>query len=106
MKTTFEQLLHAVNILGEDVDITIEDRISIAACPPLYITPYGRECFKNALQCNVDVEYDKDGTHLYTVVSGSDAENEEADELLISLAGYCPEDDFISWFETDDKELI
>ena len=52
------------------------------------------------------MEYDKDGTHLYTVVSGSDAENEEADKLLISLAGYCPEDDFISWFETDDKELI
>ena len=106
MKTTFEQLLHAVNILGKDVDIDIEGGFRIAACPPLYLTPYGRECYKTALQCNDDVDYDEDGTHLYTVVNGSDAENDEACALLISFAGYCPEQDFISWFETDDKELI
>ncbi|MGN0033432.1 MAG: hypothetical protein ACI358_06640 [Candidatus Limimorpha sp.] len=106
MKTTLQELLHAVNILGEDVDIHVEGDGSFAACPPLYLTPYGRECFKQALQCNVFVDYDEDGTHLYTVVSGSDAENDEAEALLLSLAGYCPEDDYTKWFETDDKELI
>lgn len=52
MKTIFEQLLHAVNILGKDVDIDIKGGFRFAACPPLYLTPYGRECFKKALACN------------------------------------------------------
>lgn len=106
MNVTLEELLHAINILGEDRDITVDGIDSIAVCPPVKITPVGREHFKQALTANVVVEYRNDN-HIDTYVSDDDeAIDEMAWNLLKALAGYCYDDDYDQWFEGENAELI
>ena len=45
IKITLQELLHAINILGDDRDVTVDGIDSIAVCPPVKMTPAGREHF-------------------------------------------------------------
>ncbi|MDE6339592.1 MAG: hypothetical protein K2K97_07390 [Muribaculaceae bacterium] len=106
MQATLQDLLHAINILGDDRDVTVDGIDSIAVCPPIKMTPAGREHFKQALTANVVVEYEND-SHQYTCVSDADEKIDQmAWELLSSLAGYCYVDGYDQWFEGETAELI
>lgn len=106
MNVTLEDLLHAINILGEDRDVCVDGIDSIAVCPPVKMTPAGREHFKQALTANVVVEY-KNDSHRDTYVSDADEKIDEmAWDLLKALAGYCYVDGFDQWFEGEDAELV
>lgn len=107
MKTTLKDLLHAINILGDDRDVTVDGVDTIAVCPPVKITPEGQKHFQEALEATVRVDY-KDDSHWGTYVSNDDEElDQKAWELLASLAGlYCDEDEYNKWFEADNAEMI
>lgn len=103
---TLEELLHAINILGDDRDVTVDGIDSIAVCPPVKMTPAGRKHFEQALTANVNVEYEND-SHCTTYVSDADEKIDEmAWDLLSSLAGYCYADGYDQWFEGEDAEII
>lgn len=89
MKTTLEDLLHAINVLGNDTDVFVDGHDAIAVCPPIKITPVGRKHFEQALTAEVE-EGD--------VVDDDDKINDMAYDLLVSLAGYCYNDNFEEWF--------
>lgn len=106
MKTTLQDLLHAINILGDDRDVTVDGIDTIAVVSPVELTADGRAHFQQALKANVVVEYGEYG-HKNTYVSDDDEGiNEKAWDLLCSLAGYCPESKFNKWFESEDAELV
>lgn len=105
MKVTLQDLLHAINILGEDHDVIVDGEDSIAVCPPVKMTPAGREHFKQALTATVEVEY-KNDCHRDTYVSDEEGVNEAAWDLLSSLAGYCADSKFQIWFEGETAELL
>lgn len=106
MKTTLKDLLHAINILGDVRDVTVDGIDSIAVCPPVKITPEGQRYFQEALEATVEVEY-KDDCHYSTYVSNDDEEvDEEAWNLLRSLAGSCSEIKFKRWFEGEKTIMI
>ena len=89
IKITLQELLHAINILGDDRDVTVDGIDSIAVCPPVKMTPAGREHFKQALTANVNVEYSGN------CVSDDDEKiNQMAWDLLKALAGYCYADSY------------
>lgn len=105
-QTTLRDLLHAINILGGDRDICVDGIDSIAVCPPIMMTPEGREYFAEALNAGVEVLY-RYNEHYDTYVSSADEKtNEKAWELLASLAGYCPASKFPKWFEGETAEMI
>lgn len=106
LTSTLEELLHAVNLLGEDRDIHVDGIDAIAVCPPVKLTPKGRERFKDALSAKVMVlygEYSCFGTY---VSDDSDKTNREAYDLLESLAGYCLDSEFSRWFEGPEATFI
>lgn len=106
MTTTLQDLLHAINILGDDRDVFVDGQNAIAVCPPVKFTPEGMKHFRKALDATVEVEY-KDDSHRDTYVSDDeDGINEEAWSLLTSLAGYCSESEFNKWFEGDTAKII
>lgn len=106
MKTTLRDLLHAINVLGDDRDVLVDGIDAIAVCPPVKITPAGLEYFKKALNAAVEVEY-KNDEHRATYVSNSDEEIDAAAwGLLTSLAGYCADIYFKKWFEGADAQII
>lgn len=106
MKATLQDLLHAINILGEDRDVCVDGEYSIAVCPPVKMTPAGREHFKQALTANVIVEY-KNDSHQDTYVSDADEKKDKmAWDLLKSLAGYCYADRYDQWFEGETAEIL
>lgn len=106
MKTTLRELLHAINILGEDRDVTVDGEGGIAVCPPVELTPEGLERFHKALEATVEVEYEN-GRHCDTYVSDDDEDvNEEAWFLLTSLAGYCAYSKFKLWFVGEAAKMI
>ena len=106
MKATLQDLLHAINILGDDRDVTVDGIDSIAVCPPVKLTPAGRKHFKQALAARVIIEY-KDDSHRCTCVSDADEKLDEmAWDLLRALAGYCYDDDYDKWFEGKEAGLI
>lgn len=103
---SLKELLHAINILGDDRDVTVDGIDSIAVCPPVKLTPEGRKHFEQALSANVNVEY-KDDSHWDTYVSDADEKiNKMAWDLLSSLAGYCYADGYDQWFEGENAEII
>lgn len=107
MEVTLQELLHAINILGEDCDVYVVGIDSIAVCPPIKMTPAGREHFKQALTANVEVEYDENDTHRGTYVSDADEKIDEmAWDLLKALAGYCYTDGYDQWFDGETAELL
>ncbi len=106
MRTTLKDLLHAINILGDDRDVYVDGQGAIAVCPPVKFTMDGLSHFKKALEATVEVEY-KNDYHLSTYVSDDEEDvNEAAWDLLASLAGFCTEIKFNKWFEGDDAEML
>lgn len=106
MNATLQDLLHAINLLGNDTDVCVDGFGVIAVCPPVKLTPAGCERFKQALTANVFVEY-IDDNHRNTYVSDDDeAINGMSWTFLSSLAGYCQYDDYGRWFEGKESELI
>lgn len=106
IEITLQELLHAINILGDDYDVTVDGIDAIAVCPPVKLTPAGREHFKQALTANVNVEY-SDNSYQDTYVSDDDDRiNQMAWELLSSLAGYCYADGYDQWFEGEEAVII
>ena len=106
MNVTLQDLLHAINIIGEDLDVCVDGIDSIAVCPPVRLTPAGRTYFRAALAANVVVEYGDYG-HRATYVSDDDElADKDAWELLASLAGYCADSKTKTWFEGENAELI
>lgn len=106
MTTTLKDLLHAINILGDDRDVTVDGIDAIAVCPPVKFTPEGLEHFRKALDATVEVEY-KNDSHRDTYVSDDREDiNQDAWNLLVSLAGYCPEKTFDKWFDGDNAKMI
>lgn len=106
MKATLKDLLHAINILGDDRDVTVDGIDTIAVCPPVKFTPEGQKHFQKALNATVEVEY-KNDSHRATYVSDDEEDVDEAAwNLLASLAGYCEESKFDKWFEGKDAEII
>ena len=106
MNTTLFDLLHAINVIGIDMDIMVDGIDSIAVCPPIKFTPEGLSQFRMALGANVEVEY-KSNFHSDTYISDSDEDvNIEAWRLLSSLAGYCGANKFNKWFEGDNAKII
>lgn len=106
MNTTLQELLHAINIVGECRIVAVDGIGRIAVCPPVKMTPAGREHFKQALSANVIVEYQND-SHQDTYVSDTDKKiNEMAWDLLYSFAGFCFVDDYDQWFEGENAELV
>lgn len=106
MNTTLKDLLHAINILGEDRDVVVDGQDVIAVCPPVKFTPEGLKHFHKALKATVEVEY-KDDCHRDTYVSDEEeGVNEEAWNLLVSLAGYCDDSKFQIWFEGEAAKMI
>lgn len=106
METTLKDLLHAINILGDDRDVCVDGYETLAVCPPVKLTPEGKKHFEQALTANVIVDY-KNDSHMYTCVSDADDKiTEMAWELLKALAGYCYADGFDQWFEGPTAEMI
>ncbi len=107
METTLKDLLHAINIIGDDFDVTVDGVDAIAVCPPVKITPEGQKYFKEALEATVQVEYHSDDSYWGTYVSNEDDEiDQKAWHFLTSLAGHCDEDDYNKWFEAENAEII
>ena len=105
IEISLQELLHAINILGDDYDVTVDGIDSIAVCPPVKMTPAGRKHFKQALTANVNVDYS--GNYQNTYVSDDDDKiNQKAWELLSALAGYCHVDGYDQWFEGEKAEII
>lgn len=106
IEISLQELLHAINILGDDYDVTVDGIDTIAVCPPVKLTPVGREQFKQALTANVNVVYNDD-SHEGTYVSDADeAIDEIAYNFLASLAGYCYADGYDQWFEGEEAVII
>ncbi len=106
MRTTLKDLIHAINVLGDDRDVFVDGQDAIAVCPPVRFTMEGLSHFKKALGATVEVEY-KNDSHCSTYVSDDEEDvNEEAWNLLASLAGYCSEIKFNKWFEGEAAEII
>lgn len=105
MTTTLKDLLHAINITGDDRDVFVDGIDTIAVCPPVKFTPEGLLHFQKALEAKVEVEYGDD-SHWGTYVSDDESVDEQAWNLLASLAGYCSESKFSKWFEGDSATII
>lgn len=99
-KRTLLDLLSAINIIGEDMDVTVDGIDSIAVCPPVRITPKGLEDFKDALDAPL---LENCGC---VVSCPTEKQDEAAWDLLSSLAGYCSSKKFEEWFEGDDAEDV
>lgn len=106
MNVTLQELLRAINIFGEDLDVTVDGFGTIAVCPPVKMSPSAREHFKQALTANVVVDY-KDDSHWGTYVSDDDEKIDKmAWDLLNSLAGFCYADGYDQWFDCENAELV
>lgn len=103
--STLEDLLHAVNLLGEDRDILVDGYDIIAVCPPVRLTPEGREHFREALSAQVTVIY---GEYccLSTYVSDNPRKERLAYSLLEALAGECLDSEYSRWFEGPKARII
>ena len=103
---SLQKLLHAINILGDDRDVTVDGIDVIAVCPPVKLTMAGRKHFEQALTAKVNVEY-KNDSHWNTYVSDDDEKIDEmAWDFLSSLAGYCDADSYDRWFEGEEAVII
>lgn len=98
MKVTLKDLLHSINVLEEDVDVTVDGIDSIAVCSPIQFTPEGLKEFEKAL--NVESKGCCVGSN------SSEEDCEEVWRLLSALAGYCSSGNYETWFEGDNSKEI
>lgn len=48
MRTTLKDLIHAINVLGDDRDVFVDGQDAIAVCPPVRFTMEAFEPFQEA----------------------------------------------------------
>lgn len=106
MRTILKDLLHAINVLGDDRDVYVDGYGTIAVCPPIKLTQEGLRHFNKSLNAAVEVIYKDDCLHSTYISDDEEDVDEEAWNLLVSLAGYCPKSDFDKWFEGDAAKMI
>lgn len=94
MNYNLREVLHAINVLGDDIDITVDGYDTIAVVAPITLTDKAKEHFAKALDLSVDD---------MVVVGDNDEDLHLAWDLLYGLAGYCPCDKFDEWFECDNE---
>lgn len=116
MKTNVRDYFHALNVLSEEVDVSIDGTDAcIAVCSPIRLTPKGEERFGyllghpdlyvdveeygNCIMCDNNEAYDLYEEKGVGIIS-------DAIYLIYALAGYCPSSSFMEWFEGEDAKLI
>lgn len=105
-KTNLKDLLHCINVLGEDFDVCVEGNECIAVCPPVKFTRQGLYHFITELEANVNVFY-KNGSHDYTIVDDKKQSiNDAAYKMLAELAGSCSKSNYDTWFNGENAQLI
>lgn len=95
MRYTLRDLLRAINVLDEDIDVSVDGHDTIAVVAPIELTAAAEVHFYKALKLPIrdrSVYTDTDGNE-------GDKELDLAWELLSSLAGNCSESDFAKWFK-------
>lgn len=99
-KHTLRELIHAINIIGDDKDVYVDGNGSIAVCPPVTLTKAGLERYGDILDAPIC-----EGTDI-----GADATDEQCDkawELLSGAAGYMSVLKYQKYFEgSDDTEEV
>lgn len=105
MNTTLEDLLHAINVIGEDRDVLVDGADLIAVCPPVKLTAEGRKFFERELGATVISEYNEQDCHIDTYVSDN-RQNCRPYIFLLALAGYCDSEDYELWFEGPTAEIL
>lgn len=98
MKTTLKDLLHSINVLEEDIDVSVDGCGTIAVVAPVKLTPDGAKKFEKVL--NIECDGCLVGLH------SREDECEEAFNLLASLAGYCACEDYDKWFDGETAKEI
>lgn len=93
---TVKEMLHAINVLDEDIDISVEDIGSIAVVAPICLSENCMKIFEKVLEMQFDEESK-------TIISDKYSEN--AWDFLSALAGYCSESQFAEWFENNAKKV-
>lgn len=115
MKATLREYLHAINVLNEDIDVSIDGTDAyIAVVSPVKLTKKGEEEFGKLLD-NKDlfVDVEKDG-HCIMSYNQNDYDMAEEDEgaifdacrYIYALAGYCSASDYDDWFTGDDAKEV
>ena len=105
--STLRELIHAINIIGDDTDIYTDGIDSIAVCPPVRLTPEGERRFAAELNATVITEYSIQDIHGGTFISCSDVEADEAAyNFLMALGGYCRESEHKTWFTGQNAKII
>jgi hypothetical protein len=97
MRITLEELLHAINIIGEERGVYVEGR-KIVVRPPVQLTPAGKEHYKNALSATVAVQHLSEPR--ITIFSVSD----DAVYFLYALIHFSYET--AKWFRGEDAQLV
>lgn len=104
---TLKDLLRAINLFDKDTDVEVDGSdCCIAVCPPVELSPAGLEHFAEALTLPVEGtcimgRNDRD----YDLQEDGDGALALAEELVVSLAGYCSCEAYEKWFEKDAKAI-
>ena len=105
--STLRDLIHAINIIGDDTDIYTDGIDSIAVCPPVMLTPEGEKHFAAELNATVITEYSIQDTHQGTYINCPEDEADEAAyNFLAALGGYCKGSDHKTWFTGQNAKII
>ena len=91
---TVKEMLHAINVLDEDIDISVEDIGSIAVVAPICLSEKGMKRFEKVLEMQFDEE---------SKIISDKYSARNAWDFLNALAGYCSESQFAEWFEINAK---
>lgn len=93
---TVKEMLHAINVLDEDIDISVEDIGSIAVVAPICLSEKGMKRFEKVLEMQFDEE---------SKIISDKYSARNAWDFLNALAGYCSESQFAEWFEINAKKI-
>lgn len=103
---SLHELLHAINILGNDIDVYVDGYDLIAVYPPVKLTPEAKKTFEVTLNTRVFVSYEN-GYHNLTYVCGvRESEDDCAYHFLSMLSGNCPSKQYDEWFNGPKAELL
>lgn len=106
MKTTLIDLLHAMNVLEEDLDIMVDGIETFPVYTPIFFTPKGLSQFRMALSAPVKLTYNGLFHSRVFVIENDQDVSIEAWRLLSALTGHCDDDKFDKWFRGDNAKMI
>lgn len=105
--------MRVLDLLPMEIDIDVYDdvceELGIAFCGPLELTEKGMEKFGDVLDYEIVINPNSYGGLPAVIVHVDDPDDDvwksrlaKAKEFFESAAGYCPADDFDSWFVLPD----